>query len=113
MKLRDLLRPEPLRVVVEETLVESMQRHCDIYKAADGKWYMELADAEDGEQYDSTAYGPFYSSDAAVKYLDNFSNPGGYGLDDSGERPAPTSSPNGAPLRKPTPVAGSFNRYRY
>jgi hypothetical protein len=78
-----------------------MMRHCDFYKATNGKWYMELADEEYGERYDATTYGPFDSEDAAKRYLDQFSNPGGYSTDDSGEQPVPTKSPNGGSVIAP------------
>lgn len=114
--LRETLEFDPKRrVVTEEVLVESMQRHCKFYLASDGKWYMELAPNEYGEQWDADTYGPFYSEESALKYLDNFSNPGGYGVDDSGTRPAPTSSPSGSPVRSPSRGGGmgGFGRYRF
>ena len=89
------------RVVCEDLMVESMQRHCELYKAANGKWYLELANQEYGEVDDATTYGPFATEEACMNHLDNFSNPGGYGIDDSGTRPAPTESPNGQPLQSP------------
>ncbi len=114
MKLKDLLKTESVRVLVEELLIESMQRHCEFYLASDKKWYMELASDEYGEQHESDVYGPFYSRDAAMKHLDQFSNPGGYGIDDSGERPPPTQSPNGYPVIKPEMRSsiGYFGRFR-
>jgi len=108
MKLRDAVR-QPLRMLCEETLVESMQRYCSFYKAKNGKWYMELAPQEYGEYEDATTYGPFYSEESALKYLSNFSNPGGYDLDDSGEREVPTTSPNGDKVQPPTAGRGSFS----
>lgn len=107
------------RVLTEELLVESMQRHCEFYLASNGKWYMELASDEYGEQFDSDVYGPFYSEKSALDYLDNFSNPGGYGTDESGTRPPPTSSPNGSPVKSPQSSMGrgggfgGFSRYRF
>lgn len=80
----------------------SMSRHCSIYKAKDGNWYMDLADEEYGEHEDSTTYGPFSSEEAAEKYLDNnHSNPGGYSSNGSGTKEVPQKSPNGNPVVKP------------
>lgn len=80
----------------------SRSRHCEFYKATDGKWYMELADREYGEQRDATTYGPFLTQEAADDYLrDNFSNPGGSYIDRSGKRETPMKSPNGDPVEKP------------
>jgi len=85
-----------------ESLNESMSRYCDFYKTKDGKWYMDLASNEYGEWDDATTYGPFNSEEAVEKYLDNnFSNPGGMGVDDSGEREVPTESPNGSRVVRP------------
>ena len=61
----------------EYTVHESMSRHAAIYKAKNGKWYLELAPNEYGEEYDADLYGPFNSEKEADDYLDNFSNPGG------------------------------------
>ncbi len=96
-------------------LNESMERYCAIYKAKDGKWYMDLAQDE-YEDYDrATTYGPFPSEDAAEKYLDNFSNPGGWTSDDSGKRPVPKKSPNGSKVVSPRSSSShtsSFGRFR-
>lgn len=83
-------------------LQASMQRHYSAYKARDGKWYMELAPHEYGEREDATTYGPFANESELDKYLDNFSNPGGGGFDDSGKREVPKKSPNGRPVVKPS-----------
>jgi len=83
------------QVLSEDLIAESMQRHCDMYKAANGKWYLELAAQEYGDQSEANTYGPFADQEACIDYLDNFSNPGGWGEDDSGTRPVPTQSPNG------------------
>ena len=80
---------------------ESMSRYCEIWKASNDKWYLDLADEEYGEREDADTYGPFSSESAAEKYLDKFSNPGAMDLDDSGTRPPPTEAPNGSPVRKP------------
>jgi hypothetical protein len=84
-----------------ESLHESMSRHCEIYKAKNGKWYLDLAPKEDGERQDADTYGPFPSENAADKYLDRFSNPGSLNIDDSGDRPVPKKSPNGSHVKKP------------
>lgn len=86
---------------LRENLNESMSRHCDFYLATDGKWYLELAHNEYGEWDDATTYGPFNSMEKAEDYLDNFSNPGGFGVDDSGEHEVPTESPNGSKVVNP------------
>jgi hypothetical protein len=112
MKLRDAVK-QPLRLICEETLVESMQRHCSFYKAQNGKWYMELAPHEYGEYEDATTYGPFYTEEGAMKYLNNFSNPGGYDIDDSGEREVPTVSPNGDPIRSPSGGGSRYGGFRF
>lgn len=87
--------------LINELLQESTPRHCFVYKAKDGLWYMELADREYGEKEEATTYGPFPSEDAADDYLSNFSNPGGYGVDSSGRRPVPRRSPNGQKVVSP------------
>jgi hypothetical protein len=95
----------------------SVSRHCEFWKASDGKWYMDLAvneyydDDDDGESYgrpgdgdyeDSITYGPFPSQEAADAYLTgHFSNPGVFSEDDSGKRAPPTKSPNGSPVQRP------------
>lgn len=122
MKLRDAVK-QPIKLLCEETLVESVSRYCSFYKAVNGKWYLELAPNEYGEYEDATTYGPFYSEESALKYLNNFSNPGGYDSDDSGEREVPTQSPNGDKVRSPSSggssgfgLGGSFGGrggYRY
>ena len=84
-----------------KALRESMSRHCFIYKAKNGKWYMELAPDEYGEQHSADLYGPFNSEEAADDYLDYFSNPGGLSLDKSGKMPVPKRAPNGSPIIKP------------
>lgn len=68
----------------------SMQRECDIWKASDGRWYMELGDFEYAEEpEDCTIYGPFNTEQQVMVELSQHSNPGGYSLDDSGTRPPP------------------------
>ena len=90
------------RLIREELLVESVSRFCEFWLASNGKWYMDLAHDEYGEAYDATTYGPFNSEEAADKYLrDNFSNPGGASIDDSGDRSVPTKSPDGSPVVNP------------
>ena len=78
----------------------SVSRHCRIYKASNSKWYLELADQEYAGQEDATTYGPFADEQAALKHLDMFSNPGGMWVDDSGNEPPPSLSPNGLPVRR-------------
>lgn len=105
------------KILSEDLIAESMQRHCDMYLASDGKWYMELAADEYGEYDEADAYGPFPSQEACMRFLNNFSNPGGWGEDDSGTRPPPTQSPNGRPVRSPRSGGGGsfgfggFRRY--
>jgi len=87
--------------LVKESLNESMSRYCHFYKASNEKWYMELAHNEYGEWDEATTYGPFNSEEATDQYLsDNFSNPGGMSIDDSGEKDPPTESPNGSPVQR-------------
>ena len=86
----------------------SVMRYCGFYEATNGKWYMELANKEYGEQEDATTYGPFDSIGEAQEYLhDGFSNPGGYD-EYSKKRPVPTKSPNGHPVVAPS----SKSKYR-
>jgi len=80
----------------------STQRHCAVYLAKNGKWYMELGVQEYDRQSDSTTYGPFVSMDKAYDELRYHSNPGGSMQDSSGTREVPTVSPNGRPIQKPT-----------
>lgn len=90
-------------------LNESMSRHCDFYLATDGKWYLELAHNEYGEWDEATTYGPFNSMEKAETYLDNnFSNPGGFGVDDSGEHEVPTQSPDGGKVVRPGSGGGNM-----
>jgi len=89
--------------VAQRFLRASMSRHCEFYKAKNGKWYMDLAPNEYGDYRDANTYGPFQSLDAAEKYLSsNFSNPGADDVDESGDRPVPVKSPNGRPVTKPS-----------
>lgn len=91
----------------------SMSRHCSIYKAKDGKWYMDLANREYGDHYDSTTYGPFSSEEATMAYLDtNHSNPGSFFTDDSGKHPVPKKSPNGGKVVIPS-TRTPFRSYRW
>lgn len=90
-----------MRTVFANLLSESMSRHAEIYKANNGSWYLELADEEYGEWEDAYVYGPFGSERDADRYLDQFSNPGGMSVDDSGKRPPPKKSPNGKPVQSP------------
>ena len=95
--------------------VASTSRYCGVWKASNGSWYMDLAPFEYGEYSDADTYGPFPSMRAAEKFLDRFSNPGGWDEDDSGSRPPPTESPNGSKVKRPggsgTSPFSSFGRY--
>ncbi len=89
----------------KEYIRESMQRHMALYKAKNGKWYLELAANEYGEQHEADLYGPFATEKAADAYLNNFSNPGGGGYDDGGKQPVPKSAPNGSKIINPKSAA--------
>lgn len=91
---------------------ESTDRHCDIYKAVDGQWYMELSPREYDGREKATTYGPFASFDVVDEYLGNFSNPGSYGLDESGTAPVPTKSPNGDPVSRPARRQPDYYSFR-
>lgn len=93
---------------IDSMLNESMQRYCSIYRAKNNKWYLELADREYGDRDDATTYGPFDSEDEAEKYINNFSNPGGWMSYGSGKKPVPTKSPNGSIVI--APVSSSSRR---
>jgi hypothetical protein len=67
--------------------LESTGQNCYFFKATDGKWYMALEDRFQRDEYDY--YGPFESEDAAIDYLDNFANPGGYSVYDDGKMKPP------------------------
>ena len=95
--LRRLIREE----LSHKLLKESTQRYCEIWLASNGKWYLNLADEEYGEYHDAITYGPFNSEQAADDHIQNFSNPGGLSVDDSGEEAPPTQSPNGQPVVNP------------
>jgi hypothetical protein len=80
----------------------SQSRHCLIYRATDGLWYLELGNFEyhyDEEQGPFSVYGGFSSVDGAEQELQRHSNPGCLETDDSGSRaPPPPVAPN--PLRR-------------
>ena len=98
----EITRQQLRRIIREALLAESMQRYAGIYLATDKEWYLDLASNEYGDHYDATTYGPFYDEQTAEDYVkDNFSNPGGLDVDDSGTQPPPTRSPNGDPVQKP------------
>lgn len=85
-----------------KSINESVSRYCEIYKTRDGRWYMDVANDEHGDEDDATTYGPFWSEEKAEKFLDDeLSNPGGFAVDDSGKRQVPRKSPNGTPIVKP------------
>jgi len=86
--------------VSKSRLTESMVRHCLVYKAVGGNWYLELADSEDDGRDKATTYGPFPDSAKAKEFVHkNFSSPGGVEVDDRGKDPVPTKSPNGKPVK--------------
>lgn len=89
------------RQVVASAKSASAQRHCAMYLATNGKWYLELADKEYGERRDANTWGPFPSEKAVEKFLDNFSNTGGIDYYEEGKKPPPTRGPNGEPLKSP------------
>lgn len=66
----------------------SNSRDCQFFLATDDQWYMGLeSDRGSGEYQD---FGPFQSQEVALAYLRrNFSNPGGFDVDDSGTLPPP------------------------
>lgn len=73
-------------------LNESMMREAFIFKAQDGQWYYFIAHREYGEYPNGSFYGPFGSEEQAEQHMDdNHSNPGGYGVDDSGKSRVPTN----------------------
>lgn len=80
----------------------SVQRHCFIYAAKNGKWYMELGHDEGDRREDSTTYGPFNNQEEVDNERRYHSNPGGSMMDASGKMEVPTISPNGSPIRPPT-----------
>ena len=89
----------------------SQSRHCEIYKAVNQKWYLELGDFEYADHADSTTYGPFESYESAYKELDNHSNPGSLCTDESGKQPVPTKSPNGNPIKRTGRMTWGGGRY--
>ena len=73
----------------------STWRHCLMYRATDGNWYMELGDYEYADYQHSTTHGPFPTEDATIAYLDSFTNPGGWETDNRGTRAPPPRPTNG------------------
>lgn len=94
-------------------IVSSVSRHCACYRAADGRWYLEMADDEYGEYEDADVYGPFASEDSLDGFRRYFPNPGGGDVDESGTRPAPTKSPNGGPVLEPVAWATGMGYSAY
>jgi hypothetical protein len=88
-------------------LFESSQRHAQVYKAKNRKWYLELAHNEYGEQEDADLYGPFASMKDAEDYVRNFENPGGVMLD-SRTLPTPKRAPNYSKIKKPSSQSGGL-----
>lgn len=81
----------------------SCSRHCAMFKATDGKWYLELGTHEyhyDEEREPFQRFGPFDSQDGADRELYRHSNPGALTIDDSGESAPP---PAEALTRPPYP----------
>lgn len=80
----------------------SSGNNCHIFKASDGQWYMWLEVSRGAEE---TAFGPFSSEAATLKFLDdNFQNPGGFGMDSSGKEkppPNPTKRRGGSRFSQP------------
>jgi hypothetical protein len=95
---------------LKHLIFESAARYCDVYRASNGKWYLDLAAYEYGEHDDAQTYGPFRSFDSVIDYLHNFPSPGGWTSDASGERPPPVNSPNGSPVHVPTGPSGGAPR---
>jgi hypothetical protein len=88
-----------------------MMRYASIWKDSESSWWLDLADEEHGEYHEATTYGPFRSEKKAGRYLsDEFSNPGGYNVDDRGTNPPPEMSPDGGPTVKPGRKAGLGGR---
>lgn len=96
-------------VEVAHKIVASSQRYCTIFKTVKDTWYLDLASREYGNFHDCTTYGPFYSEQKAIDFLDdNFSNPGGWMTDARGTVPVPVRSPNGTPVQRPRSNNSSF-----
>lgn len=72
----------------------SLSRKCQIFKATDNQFYMQLGNFEYAEDpQDCTTYGPTKTADEMEKFLfDNFSNPGSISFDDSGTIPTPKNA---------------------
>ncbi len=87
---------------LKDYLNESTSRHAHIYKAKNGKWYLELGDHEYAAEHQSTTYGPFNTEKDLERELQQHSNPGGFSYDDSGTDKVPKKSPNGRAVQKPT-----------
>jgi hypothetical protein len=99
-----ITRTQLRRIIREECnklLNESVSRYSGIWKASNGRWYLDLADNEHGEYEDATTYGPFMSEDEAEDHLSGFSNPGGTDYDDSGTQSPPSESPDGSRVINP------------
>ena len=82
--------PEQVESLAKAT--ESCSRDCDIYKATNGKWYMELEEC--GREYEGNGryetFGPYNSEDEAINDTGNHGpNPGGFSTNPSGTRQPP------------------------
>lgn len=71
-------------------LQRRFNRHCLIYKAQSGRWYLELADLVGQGADKAVTYGPFLNRLTLQSELSRHPHPGRIFLDDSGSRPDPT-----------------------
>ena len=72
----------------QPTALMSYPRHCEIYKARDGQYYIRLEKAERSETFEF--YGPFQASKLALEYLQHSHSVGiDFYLDESGRRSVP------------------------
>ena len=95
----------------KDYIKESLQRHMDMYKARNGKWYLNLAADEYGEYEDSQTFGPFPNEKRIEDFLDNFANAGGGSTDRSGKQPVPKRSVNGDKVWTPKEYLGAWGKY--
>lgn len=65
----------------------SQSRHCAMFKATDGKWYLVLGRYEyhyDEERDPFERFGPFADQEGADQELRRHANPGALSIDESG-----------------------------
>lgn len=78
------------------SLNESTGLDAGFFLASDNNWYMYIEEWNDygtGGSGGYANYGPFISYEQAEQYLeDNFANPGGYSVDQSGRMKPPTDA---------------------